>query len=538
MPLRLTNVGAICALAPLLWGQSQSEPAQVTAVRSWSFAELTRVAIETSGPCEFKAGHVHDPERLYLDIAPSRPAISQARTQVGDTRLRQIRVAETVKGVTRVVFDLAGGVDYRITTLDSPYRIVVEIQLRSATGAPHALSVDHTSTSEKTAPAQDARSAQFSPQVLSQPAPQTVRMNIPASAGSAEPVASSHPSPFRSAPVLSLLPERRETPITPLLKFVYPPEPPVREIAFPGNAPELDVGDTATASASLSRLLESNPLIVNPLPPAPATRDDASRNVRMSLTRALGLKISRVVIDPGHGGPDQGAVGPHGVREKDVVLDIALRLADITRTRLGAEVVLTRQDDVLIALQARTAVANESKADLFISIHANSSPYPAVAGTETYFLNLTSSPGAPELAARENADSSKTVGELKDVLRSITLNDKIEESSILAREIEKTMAEQSVHANTRARDRGVKRAPFVVLIGASMPSILAEVGFLTNSRDEANLGKADYRQKLAEAIYRGIEQYNRSLTHYAVTGKSVVLAAKESSAPDKSAVGR
>ena len=333
--------------------------------------------------------------------------------------------------------------------------------------------------------------------------------------------------------MLSLSPESQDGTVTPLLRFVYPPERPVREIELAGDAPEPDAGDAATGSILLARLLESNPMTVNPLPSAPATRADFSQNSRLSLTRALGLKISRVVIDPGHGGPDQGAIGPHGVREKDVALDIALRLADITRTRLGAEVVLTRLDDVLIPLQARTAVANESKADLFISIHANSSIYPSVAGTETYFLNLTASTGALELAARENADSSKTVGELRDVLRSITQNDKIEESSILAREVEKSMAEQSVRGNSRAQDRGVKQAPFVVLIGASMPSILAEVGFLTNSRDEASLGKADYRQKVAEAIYRGIEQYNHSLSHVAAAGDNETVLAKRSPAADK-----
>ena len=221
--------------------------------------------------------------------------------------------------------------------------------------------------------------------------------------------------------------------------------------------------------------------------------------------------VSSLIL--GHGGTDNGAVGPHGIREKDVALDISLRLADIARARLGLEVFLTRSDDILLPLQNRTVIANDNKADLFISIHANSSPYPAVAGTETYYLNLTASAPAMELAARENAGSSRTVGELQDLLRSITLSEKVEESSILAGDIEKVLGDQSVHANSRAQDRGVKRAPFVVLIGASMPSVLAEVGFLTNSRDEANLSKPEYRQKVAEALFRGIAQYNQSLGH-------------------------
>ena len=239
-----------------------------------------------------------------------------------------------------------------------------------------------------------------------------------------------------------------------------------------------------------------------------------SENASRSLTRALGLKINRVVIDAGHGGHDDGAAGPHGVLEKNVVLDVALRLAGLIRTGLGAEVVLTRSDDTLIPLQERTAIANEQKADLFLSIHANSSPYPSVAGTETYFLNLTSSPGALDLAARENAGSAKTVGELHDLLQLISLNDKIEESATLARDIENAVEKQEERVNAHAQDRGVKRAPFVVLIGASMPSVLAEIGFLTNSRDEANLNKSEYRQKIAEALYRGIARYHQSLSHF------------------------
>jgi N-acetylmuramoyl-L-alanine amidase len=509
MSLRCTGAAALFALGSSpVW--CQSSPVRVTAVRAWSFSELTRVVIETSAPCEFKTGQVHSPERLFLDLAPARPLLSQRRTAVGDSRVVQVRIAETAKEVTRVVFDLVDPVDYRITTLETPDRIIVEMQLKLKPGA-------------------GAVSAAF----LHAGVPGTAEVSVPAAmpeaanassiAGTAEwTVATNHPAPFRNAPMLSLAPETPGIPVNPLLKFAYPPEPPLREVKLPGDAPELSSLDSSSSnkdsSAPLTKLLELNPMRISPLPPAPEAVAgrvaQPSTNARVSLTRALGLKINRLVIDPGHGGADQGAVGAHGLREKDVVLDIALRLADIARTRLGAEVILTRTDDVLIPLQSRTAIANDSKADLFLSIHANSSPYPSVAGTETYFLNLTASPGALELAARENADSSKAVWELEDLLRSITLNDKIEESRILAGDIEKAVGDQSVGANARAQDRGVKRAPFVVLIGASMPSVLAEVGFLTNGRDEASLRKPDYRQKVAEALYRGIEQYNRSLSHF------------------------
>jgi N-acetylmuramoyl-L-alanine amidase len=249
----------------------------------------------------------------------------------------------------------------------------------------------------------------------------------------------------------------------------------------------------------------------------------ASENASRSLTRALGLKVNRIVIDAGHGGHDEGTRGPNGILEKDVVLDVALRLSRLVQSRMGADVVLTRSDDTFIPLQERTAIANARKADLFLSIHANSSPSPVVAGTETFFLNFTNATGSLDVAARENAGAEKSVGELKDLIQSITLNDKIAESQTFAQTIQNSIFMQASKSNLAARNRGVKRAPFVVLIGASMPSVLAEIGFLTNVRDEANLGKPEYRQKIAEALYKGLSQYAQSLSHFEVVngaGKS------------------
>ena len=256
------------------------------------------------------------------------------------------------------------------------------------------------------------------------------------------------------------------------------------------------------------------------LSPTRPTMSDAtprsSENATRSLTRALGLKVNTIVIDAGHGGHDEGTGGPHGVLEKDVVLDVSLRLARLLHDKLGTEVVLTRSDDNFIPLHERTAIANQHHADLFLSIHANSSPSPEVAGTESFFLNFSSSPGAIDVAARENAGSEKTVSELKDLIQTITLNDKIEESHTFAQNVQTALTAQALKTNVNSRNRGVKKAPFVVLIGASMPSVLAEIGFLSNSKDESNLNKPEYRQKIAEALYKGVSQYSQSLSHFEI----------------------
>ena len=238
-----------------------------------------------------------------------------------------------------------------------------------------------------------------------------------------------------------------------------------------------------------------------------------------SLTRTLGLKIGQIVVDAGHGGHDTGTIGPNGLMEKDLVLDVALRLGRLLETRLGADVIFTRDDDTFIPLETRTAIANEHQADLFISIHANSSPDPNASGIETYYLNFTSNPDALEVAARENAVSEKSIFELQDLVKKITLKEKIEESRELATDVQLSLYSGLATRHSTLRDRGVKKAPFVVLIGANMPSILAEISFVSNPTDAAKLETPEYREKIAESLYKGIAKYAGGLSGVKVASK-------------------
>ncbi len=239
-----------------------------------------------------------------------------------------------------------------------------------------------------------------------------------------------------------------------------------------------------------------------------------------SLIRALGLKIGRIVVDAGHGGHDTGTIGPNGLREKDLVLDVALRLGKLLDSRMGAEVVYTRDDDTFVPLETRTAIANQQEADLFISIHANSSPDPSARGVETYYLNFTSSRDALDVAARENAVSEKSIHELQDLVKKIALKEKIEESHEFAADVQQSLyTGLATSRNSSLRDRGVKKAPFIVLIGANMPSILAEISFISNPGDEHKLETPEYRQKIAESLYRGVAKYVGGLSGVKVAAK-------------------
>jgi N-acetylmuramoyl-L-alanine amidase len=244
----------------------------------------------------------------------------------------------------------------------------------------------------------------------------------------------------------------------------------------------------------------------------PPSEPKPNRNGQISLTRTLGLKISRIVIDAGHGGQDTGTIGPHGLMEKDLCLDVALRLGHLIEEKLpGAEVVYTRKDDTFIALEDRTAIANEAKADLFVSIHANSSRDRSARGVETYYLNFATSEESIEVASRENALSNESMHDLQDLIKKIAWNEKIEESRELASDIQDSLSQRLQLVSHNERNRGVKKAPFVVLIGANMPSVLSEVSFVSNPSDEKLLRKADQRQRIADGLYHGITAYLDSL---------------------------
>jgi len=243
----------------------------------------------------------------------------------------------------------------------------------------------------------------------------------------------------------------------------------------------------------------------------PATAPPPTADGETSLVRALGLKIGRIVIDAGHGGHDSGTLGAGGIEEKDVVLDVALRLGKLLHDRLGAEVVYTRDDDTFIPLETRTAIANKAQADLFISVHANSSSDVSVKGVEVYYLNFTSDPEAMTVAGRENAVSTESVHELSDLVKKIALKDKIDESKELAADVDASLYAGLRKGNPELKNRGVKKAPFVVLIGANMPSILAEISFVTNADTAEKLETPEYRERVAESLYKGIAVYARGI---------------------------
>jgi N-acetylmuramoyl-L-alanine amidase len=251
--------------------------------------------------------------------------------------------------------------------------------------------------------------------------------------------------------------------------------------------------------------------------PPPATAGSTSPAIPqamplagVSIARQLGLGVSRIVIDAGHGGHDPGAKGK-GVTEAELVLDVALRLEKLLAAVPGVDVILTRRSDEFIPLQERTAIANREGADLFLSIHANASPNAQARGVETYFLNFANNLSAAAVAARENAASGQAMAALPDFVKQIALNNKLDESRDFASQVQHAMTEKLRESNKTLKDLGVKQAPFVVLIGAAMPSVLAEISFVTNPQEARLLKSNAYRQKIAEALFKAIQKYQVSL---------------------------
>ena len=254
----------------------------------------------------------------------------------------------------------------------------------------------------------------------------------------------------------------------------------------------------------------TEPVVTSAPVPRIPTAPSLNLNGQFSLARQLGLGISRIVIDAGHGGHDPGARA-NGLNEADVVLDIANRLRTLLEKHPAIDVAMTRQSDVFVPLEQRTAFANREGADLFLSIHANASRNSRARGVETYFLNFASNPEAEAVAARENSSSGRTMHSLPEIVRAIALNNKLDESRDFADMVQKTMVRRLGAKNGQLRDLGVKQAPFVVLIGAAMPSVLAEISFLTNKQDAHLLKSGAYRQQIAEALCDAILRYQSSL---------------------------
>jgi N-acetylmuramoyl-L-alanine amidase len=474
-------IAAVAVSVMLLMGQSdQSAVRSVTAVRYWSLEDATRVAIEVSGPFEFRTNRLHNPDRVYFDILKSHLRIGSKpyhTETVGDRLLEKIRMAENTPRITRVVLDLTGNVAATSSTLTNPDRLIIELRmppqnpLRTEGPAIHRTE----STAE--------------PAAAPMPLPSPPAVFKPVSAPSA-------PLPDVKAPGIP-----RDAP-QPAIVADPKPASPAPSTAAPSAAP-----DVTHAAAG------------DPGPDEIARAARPTSSGENSLIRTLGLKINRVVIDPGHGGHDQGTEGAKGLLEKDLVLDIALRVGKLVQDHMGAEVIYTRSDDTFVPLEGRTALANEKKADLFLSIHANSSPYPNISGVETYYLNITGSKDAMDVARRENGPTQNSIFDLQDIIKKIALHDKSEESHEFAKRVETSLYALSLKNFPANKDRGVKTAPFIVLIGANMPSVLVEIGFLTNSKEEVLLKKPDYRQKLAEALYKGMEKYTESLSHFQATAR-------------------
>jgi N-acetylmuramoyl-L-alanine amidase len=281
-------------------------------------------------------------------------------------------------------------------------------------------------------------------------------------------------------------------------------------VAAATDRPATDRPATDRKARADRRAVAAAPLAPTaPVPVVPAAPAENGAG-GFSIARQLGLGASRIVIDPGHGGKDPGASRSR-TTEAEVVLDVSLRLEKILAAEPGIEVVLTRRDDTFIPLEERTAIANRHAADLFLSIHANSSRNRKAAGVETYILNFASNADAASVAARENASAAGSMRNLPDMVKAITQGNKRDESRDFADAVQASMVSTLRPHNATLRDLGVKQAPFVVLIGAGMPSALAEIAFISHDGEGGLLKTEKYRQRIAEALAAAIIRYTRTL---------------------------
>lgn len=430
---------------------------QVFGVRFWSGESSTRVVIDLDRKVEIRQDRLQSPPRLFVDLIGTRlhPNLIGKTFPVGNAFLKQIRIGLNRENVVRVVIDFAEASGHGLFFLDNPERLVIDIKGAAPKGV---------------------RVAGADPRPEASPTPGERRNNTAPPQEVMESVEVTQPAPVlpETTPESDPLPESQPTPLPAPIMAPTPP-PPI--VATPSKT------ETSTG--------------------APIRNRDGT----YSLARQLGLGARRICLDAGHGGHDPGAIGRGGAQEKDITLAVVLKLEKLIRTELGADVVLTRDTDVFIPLEERTAIANASGADLFLSVHINSARNRTGRGIETYYLSFAKSAAAEELAARENAISQATMKDLNNLVKAIATNSKIDESRDFAGIIQRSNIQGLSSEFQGVLDRGVHTAPFYVLIGANMPSILTEVGFISNAEEERWLKSDDYQEKLAESLLEGVRSY-------------------------------
>ncbi|RLB75901.1 MAG: hypothetical protein DRH06_07035 [Deltaproteobacteria bacterium] len=385
--------------------QTVGDAPRLVKIRYWSGPAYTRIVLDLTAPVVMKPHYLKgENPRLYFDLLYTKlgadlPAIIPIRNGL----VKQVRSSRFDEQRTRVVIDLNRVADYKLTALENPQRLVIDIK-----GQP--------------------------------------------------------------------------------LQVGLSSEPPKNKAVVPA------------ADDSIALIL-SNSSDRQPALHVPQQMHDEG--------------IHLIVVDAGHGGKDPGAIGPHKIYEKNVVLKMAHTLAKALRQQMGVKVLLTRSDDRYLQLRERTEYANQVGADLFISLHANATKNGKAYGVETYFLNLSKNNQAAEVAARENGTTLQEVGNLEGILFDLMANAKINESSRLAAEVQQALVAGLRPHYSRVRDLGVKQGPFHVLLGATMPSILIESGFISNYREEKRLTSANYRKRVAAGIVKGVKKYAATLDQVA-----------------------
>jgi N-acetylmuramoyl-L-alanine amidase len=398
---------------------ASADYAKISPAKFWSSQHYSRIVFASEAPVPYTVKKLSDqPAQLELELLKSTLENKNSHPQVVDQGLlKQILPTQPQQGLVRYLVDLKPFVEYKVFTLQNPFRVVVDIY-----GYPTG-KASPTEGTEQPSPAATVTT--------------TTSPNIPV------------------------------------------------------NTPK----DIVVLSDQKKSPVSNNPI------PSPSK----SKHEQLSLAQQLGLGVKTIVIDPGHGGKDPGAMA-FGLKEKDIVLRVAQKLANHLKQTTSYQVVLTRTKDVFIPLEKRTAMANAYKADLFISIHVNAHADQTSSGIETYFLNLATDADAMRVAALENASSNHSIGELQDILSSLMNNSKIDESSRLARFVQSNLI-NGLKSTYKPRDLGVKQAPFYVLIGAEMPAILAELSFITNPAECKLLQDDTHLEKLAKQLAGGIVAY-------------------------------